>query len=64
MVLDIVSSTSLYLVNIFRTSVYSGIQYSIYVKPFDIPLHLPLTTPSPPPRAQNKFGFSETELKL
>ena len=55
MVLDIVSSTSLYLVNISMTGVYSGIQYSIYVKPFDIPLHFPLTTPSPTPQCTEQI---------
>ena len=31
---------SLNLVNICMTDVYSGIQWNIYVKPFDIPLPL------------------------
>jgi len=35
----------LYLVNISMTGVYSGIQWNIYVKPFDIP---PLSASIPP----------------
>ena len=44
---------SLYLVNISVTGVYSGIQWIIYMKPFDIPLPLPLT---PPPIHKTKLG--------
>jgi len=29
---------SLHLINIFMTGVYSGIQWNIYIKPYDIPL--------------------------
>lgn len=38
---------SLYLVNICMTGVYSGIQWNIYVKPFDIPLPPPCFHPTP-----------------
>jgi len=41
---------SLYLVNISMTGVYSGIQWNIYKKPFDI---IPPLASKPSPRSQD-----------
>ena len=50
------------LINISMTGAYSGIQWNIYVKPFDIPPP-PLSLPHPPLPAIHRANLGNREPK-